>query len=547
MYELDEMDDEEEALQRQLRKSRVKFTTDIEEDDGYRDTENYLNREDVKGKLTDWLQQPHVQKYIHITFSKIMKEYKDSDFKPVYEQRIVEMCTQNKQSLEVNFAHINESNSFLASWILQSPKLTIPILNDIGFTLACEIFPQYSNIHNEIYIRIRDLPILDNLRDLRYVHLDNLIRVRGVVTKRSTVYPQMKKAMFICKKCGDKKGPFYLNGAKIEIGSCLICQSNGPYEIDQVETVYNNFQRVTIQESPGTVPPGRIPRHKEVIVTNDLVDSVRPGDEVEVTGVYIARFDMSTNIKHSFPVFSTYLEANYIKRLNELDIGELTDEDKVAIKKLSKDPNIANKLINSLAPSIYGNFNIKRALAMAMFSGVPKDIQNKHKVRGDINVLLLGDPGVAKSQFLKYTNKLFHRSIYTTGKGASAVGLTAGVHKDPITGEWILEGGALVLADKGICLIDEFDKMNDQDRTSIHEAMEQQSISISKAGIVTSLQARCSVIAAANPIKGRYDNQLTFSDNVDLTDPILSRFDILCVVKDEVDPASDTALVSFYL
>jgi DNA replication licensing factor MCM2 len=542
LHELEE-EDEEEALQRQLRKNKVKFTSGIEEDDDYRDTENYLNREDVKGKLTDWLQQPHVQKYIHIAFSKIIKEYKDENERPVYENRIVDMCTGNKQSLEVNFTHINESNSYLASWILQCPKLTIPTLNDIGFTLSCEIFPQYSNIHNEIYIRIKDLPILDNLRDLRFIHLDNLIRVRGVVTKRSTVYPQMKKAMFICKKCGDKKGPFFLNRDKFEIGSCLICQSNGPYEIDSVETVYHNFQRVTIQESPGTVPPGRIPRHKEVIVTNDLVDMVRPGDEVEVTGIYIARFDMSTNIKHSFPVFSTLIEANYIKRLNELDIGELTDEDKVNIRKLSKDPNIAYKIINSIAPSIYGHFNIKRALAMAMFGGVPKDISGKHKIRGDINVLLLGDPGVAKSQFLKYTNKLFHRSIYTTGKGASAVGLTAGVHKDSVTKEWVLEGGALVLADKGICLIDEFDKMNDQDRTSIHEAMEQQSISISKAGIVTSLQARCSVIAAANPIKGRYDNQLTFSDNVDLTDPILSRFDILCVVKDEVDPATDTALV----
>jgi DNA replication licensing factor MCM2 len=182
-----------------------------------------------------------------------------------------------------------------------------------------------------------------------------------------------------------------------------------------------------------------------------------------------------------------------------------------------------------------------------MFGGVPKDIGGKHRIRGDINMLLLGDPGTAKSQFLKYVEQISPRVVYTTGKGASAVGLTAGVHRDPVTQEWVLEAGALVLADKGVCLIDEFDKMNDQDRTSIHEAMEQQSISISKAGIVTSLQARCSVIAAANPLKGTYNIALNFNDNVDLTDPILSRFDCLAVVRDEVEEEYDDALATFVI
>lgn len=180
-----------------------------------------------------------------------------------------------------------------------------------------------------------------------------------------------------------------------------------------------------------------------------------------------------------------------------------------------------------------------------MFCGVAKDINGKHKIRGDINVLLLGDPGTAKSQILKYVEKTAHRAVFTTGQGASAVGLTASVRKDVITQEWTLEGGALVLADKGTCMIDEFDKMNDQDRTSIHEAMEQQSISISKAGIVTSLQARCAIIAAANPIGGRYNSTVPFAQNVELTEPILSRFDILCVVKDTVDPESDERLAGF--
>jgi DNA replication licensing factor MCM2 len=198
-----------------------------------------------------------------------------------------------------------------------------------------------------------------------------------------------------------------------------------------------------------------------------------------------------------------------------------------------------------MAPSIYGHDNIKRSLALAMFGGEPKNPGGKHKVRGDINVLICGDPGTAKSQFLKYVEKTASRVVFTTGQGASAVGLTAYVQRNPVSREWTLEAGALVLADKGICLIDEFDKMNDADRTSIHEAMEQQSISVSKAGIVTSLQARCSVIAAANPIGGRYDPSLTFSDNVDLTEPILSRFDILCVVRDTVDPVDDERLARF--
>jgi DNA replication licensing factor MCM2 len=170
-----------------------------------------------------------------------------------------------------------------------------------------------------------------------------------------------------------------------------------------------------------------------------------------------------------------------------------------------------------------------------------------HKIRGDINVLLLGDPGTAKSQILKYAEKTAPRSVYTTGKGASAVGLTAGVHRDPMTKEWTLEGGALVLADQGMCLIDEFDKMNEQDRTSIHEAMEQQTISVSKAGIVTSLQARCAVLAAANPIGGRYDSSFTLPENVELTDPIIQRFDILCVLQDLVDPVIDEQLANFVI
>jgi DNA replication licensing factor MCM2 len=311
------------------------------------------------------------------------------------------------------------------------------------------------------------------------------------------------------------------------------------------QTVYRNYQKLTIQESPGTVPPGRLPRHREVICLWDLIDQAKPGEEVEIIGVYRNNFDASLSTKNGFPVFATIIEANHInKKENMFAAYRLTEDDTKQIMQMGKDKSIGKRIMKSIAPSIYGHDDIKRAIALAMFGGVPKNIQGKHMIRGDINILMLGDPGTAKSQFLKYVEKTAHRAVFTTGQGASAVGLTASVHKDPITREWTLEGGALVLADRGVCLIDEFDKMNDGDRTSIHEAMEQQSISISKAGIVTTLQARCSVLAAANPIRGRYNSSIPFNQNVELTEPILSRFDVLCVVKDLIDPEKDHILAT---
>ena len=541
---------DEEEIMRALRRKKMGFGMARMTDEQIRESEAYIDKEDVKGKLLDWLSQPHAARFIRSLFQKFIKGYREEQNDEIYENRIVDMSKTNKQSLEINYPHLSKFNKFLSEWVILHPEIVLPYLNDVAFELTCEIFPRYSDICKEIFVRIRDIPETINLRNLKCEDIGHLIKINGVVTKRSSVYPKLRTAYFSCVKCGEINGPFNFNTNEqenINIGSCPMCQSNGPYRLESDECQYRNYQRITVQESPGSVPPGRVPRQKEVILTNDLVDSSRPGDSVEITGIYKSKFEMGTNIKYSFPVFTTYIEANCIKRLNDIDVEELTEEDKTEMKKLSKKPNITQLIFNSIAPSIYGNEFIKKALAIAMFGGVQKDPQSKHKIRGDINVLLLGDPGTSKSQMLKYIQTIFSRSVYTTGKGASAVGLTASVQKDPVTKEWTLEGGALVLADKGICLIDEFDKMNDQDRTSIHEAMEQQSISISKVGIVTSLQARCSVIAAANPIKGRYDSRLSFDDNVELTDPILSRFDILCVVRDTIDPIIDEQLATFVI
>ncbi len=284
-----------------------------------------------------------------------------------------------------------------------------------------------------------------------------------------------------------------------------------------------------------------------VILTNDLVDQAKPGDHLFVTGAYLNQQSVGLSGAHGYALFDTLIEANYVEILGEVKEGGVTAKDIHEMRQFAKDPRAVSMLIDSIAPSIHGLSEAKRAICMSMFGGMSKDIEGRHRIRGDINVLLLGDPGMAKSQLLKYVEKLFPRSVLTSGKGASAVGLTAGVHRDLMTREWVLEGGALVLADKGICLIDEFDKMNENDRVSIHEAMEQQTISISKAGIVSTLQARCAVIAAANPVRGEYDNSLSFSENVNLNEPILSRFDVLVVLKDEVNTAEDASLAAFIM
>ena len=457
------------------------------------------------------------------------------------------MCSKNRQSLEVSYLHLSQTYPVLAIWLADLPKQMLTIFDETAREVVLEQFEYYWRIHNEIHVRITDLPIVDSLRDMRHSHLNALVKVSGVIVRRSGVSPQLKEVTFNCNRCGSVTPPVVYNGSEEpRISKCPECQSNGPFSINSEQTIYRNYQRVILQESPGTVPAGRVPQSKAVILLADLIDIARPGEEVEVTGIYQHTFEPGANIKNGFPVFGTVIEANYIQRKSEAMVSrEITAEDRIEIDRIKNSPNAIKRVIKSIAPSIYGNRHVKMAVALAMFGGREKNVNQKHRVRGDINVLVLGDPGTAKSQVLKYAEKTAPRCVYTTGKGASAVGLTAAVHKDPMTGEWVLEGGALVLADRGVCCIDEFDKMTDQDRTSIHEAMEQQSISISKAGIVTTLQARCAVIAAANPIGGRYDPSKTFAENVQLTDPILTRFDVLCVLRDEVDPVADERLATF--
>ena len=548
------LQDEDEGdldLTAQPRRRRHHYDEDEDEDmqDDIMDEELSLETlQDVKASsLVEWVSQPAVQRTIKREFKAFLTEYTDDHGVSIYGSRIRALGEINAESLEVSYDHLSSSKAILAYFLANAPGEMLKLFDEVAMEVTLLHYPEYERIHSEIHVRISDLPVHYTLRQLRQTHLNCLVRVSGVVTRRSGVFPQLKYVMFDCNKCGMRLGPFQQeSNVEVKISYCQNCQSRGPFNLNSEKTVYRNYQKLTLQESPGTVPAGRLPRHREVILLWDLIDKAKPGEEIEVTGVYRNNYDAQLNNRNGFPVFATILEANNVVKSHDQLAGfRLTEEDEHQIRSLARDPQIVDKIIHSVAPSIYGHTDIKTAIALSLFGGVAKDRQGKHHIRGDINVLLLGDPGTAKSQVLKYVEKTAHRAVFATGQGASAVGLTASVRRDPLTSEWTLEGGALVLADRGTCLIDEFDKMNDQDRTSIHEAMEQQTISISKAGIVTTLQARCGIIAAANPIGGRYNSTIPFSQNVELTEPILSRFDILCVVRDTVDPAEDERLARF--
>lgn len=511
---------------------------------------------DVKApSITEWILQPAVSRSIARELKSFLLEYTDDKGRSVYGARIRTLGEVNAESLDVSYNHLSSSKAILALFLASSPTEMLKIFDIVAMEATELHYPNYSQIHQEIHVRISNFPNHLTLRELREKNLNQLVRISGVVTRRTGVFPQLKYVKFDCLKCGVVLGPFIQDSnAEVKVNFCTNCHAKGPFKLNSEKTLYRNYQRITLQEAPGTVPAGRLPRHREVILLSDLVDIAKPGEEVDIVGIYKNNYDGRLNAKNGFPVFATVIEANSIKRKEtssvfNSDTGQSAwvEEDEREFRRLSRERGIIDKIIASMAPSIYGHRDIKTAIACSLFGGVAKDVNGKHSIRGDINVLLLGDPGTAKSQILKYAEKTANRAVFATGQGASAVGLTASVRRDPITREWTLEGGALVLADKGTCLIDEFDKMNDQDRTSIHEAMEQQSISVSKAGIVTSLQARCSIIAAANPTGGRYNSTLPLSQNVNLTEPILSRFDILCVVRDIVNPELDERLASFVL
>ncbi|XP_028155509.1 DNA replication licensing factor Mcm7 [Diabrotica virgifera virgifera] len=384
------------------------------------------------------------------------------------------------------------------------------------------------------------------IREIKADHVGQLVTARGIVTRCTEVKPMMCVATYTCDQCGAEtyqpvNALSFMPADMCQSADCKTNRSGGRLYLQTRGSKFIKFQEVKIQEHSDQVPVGHIPRTLTVFCRGEVTRQALPGDHVAITGVFLPLLKQGFKQIMGGLLSDTYMEAHKIISLNKMNMENsdnlLTPEE---LATLTED-DFYTKLAMSLAPEIYGHLDVKKALLLLLVGGVDKRPDGM-KIRGNINICLMGDPGVAKSQLLGYINRLAPRSQYTTGRGSSGVGLTASVMKDPMTGEMMLEGGALVLADQGVCCIDEFDKMADEDRTAIHEVMEQQTISIAKAGIMTTLNARVSILAAANPAYGRYNPKRTLEQNIQLPAALLSRFDLLWLIQDKADRDNDLKL-----
>ncbi|CAM9657948.1 unnamed protein product [Ectocarpus sp. 12 AP-2014] len=506
-------------------------------------------------------------------FREFIRSYRNGNLFP-YRDQLLQRYRKRETYLEVNLGHVNEFRPDLLDMLTLRPVEYLPLFEQAAQEALKQLTTERVEGEPlpEIQIVIKSEQMPTGLRSIAADHVNKLLKVPGIIISATRIRAKATSVAAKCKSCGCLKqlpcvGPF--GGAALP----MRCDKNGqqaadggeedcgqaPFVIVPDECIYVDQQTLKLQESPEVVPTGEMPRNIIVVLDRNLVDKVSPGTRVSIMG--IASLYNSAAAKKQvggvairtpfMQVVGIAVESEGAGRASV----SFTPAEEEKFLAMSRTPDIYQKMASSISPSISGDYtvDIKRALACLLFGGSRKHLPDSTRLRGDINVLLLGDPSTAKSQFLKFVEKVAPVGVYTSGKGSSAAGLTASVIKDS-RGEFYLEGGAMVLADGGVVCIDEFDKarghwhsrllcfMRESDRVAIHEAMEQQTISVAKAGITTILNSRTSVLAAANPIYGRYDDLKSAAENIDLMTTILSRFDLIFIVRDIRDEERDRSI-----
>jgi len=403
-------------------------------------------------------------------------------------------------------------------------------------------FPDYAEkIKDEVRVRLVNYPLQRSLRQINAETIGNITSVSGMVVRASEVKPLAKELVFVCPDEHQTK-VIQLKGMDVKIP--VVCDNpsckHRDFELKPEASKFIDFQILRLQELPEDLPPGQLPHYIDVTIRQDLVDNARPGDRIILTGIVRVEQESIAGITRGHSgLYRLRIEGNNIEFLGgrgsktsrKIQREEVSPEDEKMIKTLSESPNVYQRLIDSFAPHIQGQSLIKEAILLLIVGSTQRLLGDGSKIRGDINVFLVGDPGTAKSEMLKFCARIAPRGLYTSGRGSTAAGLTAAVVRDK-TGIMMLEAGAVVLGDQGLVCIDEFDKMKPEDRSALHEVMEQQSASIAKGGIVATLNARTSILAAANPMYGKYDPFKNITENVNLPIPLLTRFDLIFVVRD---------------
>jgi replicative DNA helicase Mcm len=465
-----------------------------------------------------------------------------------YRERLSSMAVSGITSLIVNFDELLASEPQLVHLLMEKPDEYLEYANRAAKAQLQIEEPEVAEEISKVTVRFNSLPESTPLRVLGSQHIGKFVMVEGIVVRASPARPMVMEAAFKCKWCGvishvAQSGPFLSAPSSCSNPNC---KRKSSFEFVQEESTFIDSQDVRIQERPEDLPPGQLPRWLNIkLLERDLVDVARPGDHVLVVGIVRAVASRVPRVGQ-LRSFQLHLDTNYIDvESKEPEKVLISPEEEKQILKLSKDSEIHDKILHSLAPSIYGYEYIKEAIMYLLFGGASKHFPDI-TIRGDLNILLVGDPGTAKSQLLQYVAKIAPRGLYTSGRGTTAAGLTAAVLREK-SGGMTLEAGALVLADKGIAAIDEMDKMRTEDRVAIHEAMEQHTVSVAKGGIVATLNARTAILAAANPSLGRYDPYRTVAENISLPVTILSRFDLIFVLRDVPEKSHDAKMTEHIL